>query len=175
MDAVDIVTGHDILGHLTNIITVLSYTRVQYKQLVVGETVHGLAHTDMIGCQHLRALGLSAIGIDPSVQLHPTFMTLVDHPLQGIPIRTGGFTLLTRQESTPGFELALIEGVTLRTHLEDDHVHTVLLQLVKLIGQRLLHLLCSHTLELSVNTLDPRTAHLPLLGTCCHRKQQRHR
>ena len=78
------------------------------------------------------------------------------------PVRLRRPTLLTGQETAPWFELALVESVALRTHLEDNHIHTVLHQLIELIGQRLLHLLGAHALKLSVDTLNPRTAHLTL-------------
>ena len=120
----------------------------------------------MVGCQLLRALGLRTIGIDPGVELHTTFMTLVYHPLQRIPIRRRCHTLLSCQKTTPRFYLTLIERITLRTNLKDDDVHTVFLQLVELVSQRLLHPLFAHTLELSVDALYPRTTHLPFLGFC---------
>ena len=164
MDTVDIITGDDILGHLADIIAVLGQSGIQDKHIVIGETTHRLPHGDMIGSQLLGGLRLSTIGIDPRVQLHPALVTLGDHPLQRIPVRLRGLTLLTGQETAPGFEFALIEGIALRTHLEDDHIRTVLLQLVELIGQRLLHLLGAHPLKLSVDTLNPRTTHLSLLG-----------
>ena len=109
------------------------------------------------------------------MQLHPTLVALFDHPFQGIPVGTWCLTLLSGQETAPRFELTLIEGIALRANLEDDHIHSVSLQLVELIGQRLLHLHCSKSLELPVNTLDPRATHLPLLLCAhCHREHQRH-
>ena len=53
-----------------------------------------------------------------------------------------------------------------RTNLENNDIHTIFLQLVELVGQRLLHPLFAHTLELSVDALYPRTTHLPFLGFC---------
>ena len=43
---------------------------------------------------------------------------------------------------------------------EDNGIDTILLQFVELVGQCLLHRLCSHALELTIYTLDPCAAHL---------------
>ena len=106
------------------------------------------------------------------MQFHPSTVTLGDHPLKGIPIGTRRNALLACQETAPGFYLTLIEGVALRAHLEDDHIHAVLLQLVQLVGQRLLHLLRPQALKLSVHTLNPRPAELTLLCLSRHRQQE---
>ena len=164
VNTVDIITGDDILCHFADIIAVLSHTRIQDKHIIVSKTTHGFPNGNMIRGQLLGGLRLSTIGIDPGMQFHATLVTLVDHPLQRIPVRLRSFTLLTCEETAPRFEFALIEGVALRTYLEDNHIHTVLLQLVELIGQRLLHLLGTHTLKLSVDALNPRTTHFSLLG-----------
>ena len=164
MDTVDIIAGDDILGHLTDIVAVLWHTGIENKHIVVSKAGHRLSDSDMLRGQLLGGLRLGAIGIDPGVQFHPTLMALGNHPLKGIPVRLRGLTLLTGEETAPRLKLALIEGIALRAYLEDNHIHTVLLQLVELIGQRLLHLLGTHPLKLSVDTLNPRATHFSLLG-----------
>ena len=87
MNTIHIVTGHDILGHLTDIVTVLRNTRIQYLQSVVVKTSLRMLNSHMSGSQCRCTLCLRTIRIDPRMQLHATLMTLFNHPLQGIPIR----------------------------------------------------------------------------------------
>ena len=160
VDAVDIVACDDILGDLADIIAILGHTGIEDEHIVVGEATHWLPRGDMIGGQLLGGLRLGAIGIDPGVELHTAIVALGNHPLKGIPVRLWRLALLPGEETAPRLELALVEGIALRTHLEDDNIDTILLQLVELVGQRLLHLLGAHPLELSVDTLNPRPAEL---------------
>ena len=121
----------------------------------------------MIGSQRRCALRLRTIRINPRMQLHTTLMTLVYHPLQRVPIGRRCLTLLACQETTPRFYATLIERITFRTHLEDNRVDTIFLEFIQLIRQSLLHLLRSHSQELSVHTLNPSTAKLTFfLSTC---------
>ena len=166
METVNIITADDILHNRTDIVTVLRDAGIQEEHLVVGKTVHRLSDSNMVSSQLLCALGLRTIGINPGVELHTTLMTLVNHPLQRIPIWRRCHPLLACQKTAPRFYLTLIERITLRTNLKDDDVHTVFLQLVELVSQRLLHPLFDHALELSVDALYPRTTHLPFLGFC---------
>ena len=76
------------------------------------------------------------------MQFHATLMTLLDHPFQRILIRTGRLALCTREEAAPWLHAALVEGIALRPHLEDDGVTTIFLQFVELVAQYALHLLC---------------------------------
>ena len=81
VDAVDIVAGDDVLGHLTDIFTVLWHAGIEDKHIVVGKARHRLSDSNMVRCQLLGSLRLGAIGIDPGVKLHPTLMALSNHPL----------------------------------------------------------------------------------------------
>ena len=164
VDTVHVIARHDVLGHLTDIIAILRNTRIQNQQVVILKTRLRRTLGDMVCSQRLRGLRPRTIRIDPGVQLHATLVALGNHPLQGIPVWRWCLALNTRQESAPGLQLTLVEGIAFWAHLEDNQVHTVFLQLVELIGQRLLHLLGSHTPELTVHTLYPRSPHLPLLG-----------
>ena len=98
------------------------------------------------------------------MEFQTTVVALSDHPLQWVPIRRRRCTLTPCKELTPWLILTWIERITLSTHLKDDSIHTISLQFVQLITQRTLHLLCTNTLELSVHTLNPRTAELSLLS-----------
>ena len=75
------------------------------------------------------------------MNLHSTLMTLLNHPLQRIPIRRWCLALDTGQKLAPRFEVALVKGIAFCTHLEDDGIHAILLQFVKLLGKHRLDLL----------------------------------
>ena len=172
MDTIHIVAAHDITGYLADIVAIFRNTGVQDKELVVGKAVHRLTHSDMHRRELTRALGLCPIGIDPCMQFHPALVTLINHPLQGIPVGFGCYALGACQETAPRLNLTLVKGITLRTDLKDNHVDAVLLQLIELIGQRLLHLHCTHALELSVDALYPGTTHLTFLSSGCQSEQK---
>ena len=174
VDAIDIVARDDILGHLADVVASLRNAWIQNQQSVVLETEMRCTIDDMACSQRLGGLGASTIGIDPRMQFHTTLVALSNHPLQGIPIRRWRLALNTCEESAPGLDLALVERITLWAHLEDNQIDTILLQLVELIGQRLLHLLCTHTLELSVHTLNPCPTHFALLAHCWQSQQHCH-
>lgn len=76
---------------------------------------------------------LGTIRIDPGMNLHSTLMTLLNHPLQRIPIRRWSLALDTGEELAPRFKITLIKGITFGTYLEDDGIHAILLQFVKLL------------------------------------------
>ena len=75
------------------------------------------------------------------MNLHSTLMTLLNHPLQRVPIRQRGLALDTGEELTPRFEVTLIKGIAFGTHLEDDGIHAILLQFIELLGEHRLDLL----------------------------------
>ena len=75
------------------------------------------------------------------MNLHSTLMTLLNHPLQRVPIRRRSLALDTGKELAPRFEVALIKGIAFGTHLEDDGIHAILLQFIKLLGEHRLDLL----------------------------------
>ena len=87
----------------------------------------------MVGVEHSRGLGLCTVWVEPSMQLHATLMTLVYHPLQGVPVGRGSLALLSGEKSAPRLKVALVQSVTLGTHLKEYSVDTILLQFVKLI------------------------------------------
>ena len=162
VDSVNIIAGDDVASHLTDVVTILGDTRIQNRLPVILKAILGLTVLDMVGSQHCSGLSTCTIGIDPGVQLHTTGMALVNHPLKRVPVRLRRPTLLSCQETTPRLDTTFIERIALRTHLKDNEVNTVLLQLIKLVSQRLLHLLSAQVLELSVHTLNPCATHLTL-------------
>ena len=103
-------------------------------------------------------------------------MALFNHPRQGIPIRVRRRSLLAGQIPAPRLQLTGIQGIALAPHLEKDSIDTILLQIIQLTCQNLLHTVTLHTLELTVNTLNPCAPELPLriLGDCrcCYQEQQ---
>ena len=169
MDTIHIITGHNVLCHHTYIVAILIDTRIQNKQVVVSKTGIWFANGNVIIGQLMCGLGLGTERVDPCVQLHAALVALVDHPLQRVPIWVGRLALHTCQESAPRLDVTLVKRITLRANLEDYHIHAILLQLVELIGKRLLHLLCPHVQELSVNTLYPCATHLSLLSRSSNR------
>ena len=79
--------------------------------------------------------------IDPCMKFHTTVVALLNHPLQRIPVRRRSLSLHTRQITAPWLILTGIERITLSTHLEDDGIHTILLQFIQLSGEHSLNLL----------------------------------
>ena len=122
-----------------------------------------MAHDDMIGSILMGRLGLGTIRINPGMKLHTATMTLVYHPLQGVPIGIRLLALLTRQIVAPRLQRALIEGVAFRTNLKNDGITAVVLQDVELMGQCTLHGFSADTLELAVDTLNPGASKLAFL------------
>ena len=75
------------------------------------------------------------------MNLHSTLMTLLNHPLQRVPIRRWSLALNTGEELTPRFKITLIKCIAFGTHLEDDGIHAILLQFIELLGEHRLDLL----------------------------------
>ena len=119
---------------------------------------------DMACSERRRAFRLGTERIDPSVQLHAPLVALFYHPLQWVPVRLRCTSLLTGKVTAPRLQVTLIERITLRTHLKDDGIDTISLQNIELSAQFLLDGLCGHALKLAVDTLNPCTAELSLLG-----------
>ena len=163
MQSVNIVACQDVTDHLADEVTVLLDGRIQQRQSVILEATLRIAVDDVVVSIAMRRLRLGTIGVDPCVQLHATLMTLINHPLQGVPIGLRCPTLLACQIIAPRLQLTLVERITLRAHLEDDGIAAILSQLVQLIAQRLLHLQSWHALKLSVDTLYPCSTELTLL------------
>ena len=174
VQSVNIITLQDVHDDSTDVVAVLLQGWVQQRQSVIGEATLRMTTDHMARTVGMGSLRLGTIGIDPRMQLHAALVTLFNHPLQGVPIGLWRPTLLTRQVVAPGLQLTLIEGITLWAHLEDDGVATILLQLVQLVGQRLLHGLCRHAHELSVDTLYPCATELTFLLRLNSQGQQHH-
>ena len=162
VNTVNIVTCYDIAHYVANVIAVLGNTRVQYEQVVILETALWVAYGNMADSKFLRGFCFGTVGVDPCVQFHAASVTLVDHPLQRVPIWIGRFSLLSCKKAAPRFNLTLIESVTFGTYLKDDNVDAVFLQFVELIGERLLHFLGTHALELPIDALYPCPTELSL-------------
>ena len=141
MQSVNIVAAQDVAHHRTDILTVLSHSGIEDYLVVVGKAPLRMLACHMICGKLSGGLGLGTVGVYPCVKLHATLVALVHHPLQRIPIRRRGLSLPACQETAPRLNLALIERITLGTHLKHDGVGAHLLQLIQLITQGLLHLL----------------------------------
>ena len=162
VQAVHVVTLHNVHGHTADVVAVLRLAGVEEHQAVVMEEALGMLEIGMLCRQGHSALGLGTVGVYPCVALHATAVTLLHHPCQRVPIRLGGTSLLCRQVAAPGFHLALVQGIGLGTHLEHDGIDAATLQFVQLHGQRLLHPLASDTRPLVIDTLYPGTAEFSL-------------
>ena len=163
MESIDVISAHDVLHDVADILAVLRQTRVQQQLSVVVKGTLWVLHAHVVHGKCCGGLGFCTIGINPSMNLHTALVALVHHPLQRIPVRRRGLSLLTGEEATPRFKATFIEGVALRSHLEDDGINAVALQLIELSRERLLHLLGSHAQELSVNTLYPSSSEFPFV------------
>lgn len=129
MEAVDVITAHEVSRHLAGIVRCLLYAWVQNDEVAIDEAKFGMPDRHMTGREG-RSLGgsvLGTIGIDPSVQFHAPLVALRHHPCQRVPVGRGCLALCTCQELTPWFELALIEGIALGAHLKDNGIDTILL------------------------------------------------
>ena len=173
MQAIDIITGDDIPDDVTDIVTAGLEGRIEQCQTIVLESPLRMLHNNMIAGIGMSYLRLGTIRVYPGMQFHTATVTLVNHPLQGIPIGSRSPTLLCCEIIAPGLQLTLIEGITLRTYLENDGITAIFLQLVKLIGQRALHLFGTHALKLSIDTLNPGTTELSL-RLCLNARSHEH-
>src|SRR5574344_1480843 len=89
------------------------------------------------------------------MEFHAPLMTFINHPLQRIPIRHRCFSLYSCQKMTPWLYAAFVECITCWTNLKYNGVGTIFLQFIQLVGKCFLHLLRTHALKLSVDTLNP--------------------
>ena len=71
------------------------------------------------------------------MELHTAGVALVDDEAQRVPRGVGSFALLTGEVLTPGLVGALVEGITLSAHLEDDRIATEALQERDAVAQEL--------------------------------------
>ena len=175
VDAIDVVAGDDVVYDLADEFAVFGSSRVEENKSVVVEEAVGVARVFVGRSQSRRSLRLGPIRIDPGMQFHLSSMALLNHPLQRVPIRVWRHSLLSGQEAAPRLYPAGIERVAFYTHLEEDGVDAVLLQVVELTGEHCLHLVALHVHELSVDSLNPCSAKLSLgiLSHCqgCHEEQ----
>ena len=102
------------------------------------------------------------------MKLHLPQMALLNHPLQWVPVRVRRQTLLACQIAAPGFYQAGVERVALHSHLKEDGVDAIPLQIVQLTDEHGLHAVTTDVLELSVDCLNPSSTKLSL-GILSHR------
>ena len=162
MEPVDVVAADDVGHYLTDVTVVLGQARVEENQSVVLKEAVGILH---IGVHHGQLGGALRLGperVDPGVQLHAPAVTLLNHPLQGVPIGVGSLALLPCQETAPRLVGRVVESVGLATYLEDDRIDAALLHHIELARQIGLHGIAGHALELPVDKLDPSTTELTL-------------
>lgn len=173
VNAIHIITAHNVARHLTDIVAVLGTAGVKEQQTVIIEETVGVTEVLMRVGQCRCTLCLGTIRVDPCMQLHLSGMTLLYHPLQGIPIRIGSQPLLTGQITTPRFQFTGIERIALTAYLKEDGIDAIALKVIELACQHLLHTLTTHSLKLPIHTLNPGTTKFPLRVSCQgHRCQQ---
>ena len=128
------------------------------------------------GCRTFRTC---TIRINPCMKFHVALVTLINHPLQRIPLRR--FPLYSSQIAAPWLITRLVKRIRFCTYLKNNGIDTSFLQSIELSSQYTLHLLCSHSLKLSVHTLNPSSTEFTLGGfrlgrhrkcqhTCSHRQ-----
>ena len=174
VQSIDVIACHDVADDIADIVAAGLQGRVQQRQTVVLERPFGMLHNDMVASIAVCRLRLGTIGVNPCVQLHAALVALVDHPSQRVPIGIGFGALFAGQVVAPWLDVALIEGVALGPHLEDDGVAAVFLQLVQLVRQRLFHRLGTHALKLSVHALNPGAAELAFVLRWQNQCKQQH-
>ena len=135
METVDVVAAHDIGCHTAGIVGCLLETWVQEHKVVIAEAEIRmlLHHAHRRYLTHRGGTMLGTVRINPGMNLHATAVTLLYHPLQGVPVWRRCLALHTRKILAPRFEVALVEGIALGSHLEDDGIHAILLQFVELV------------------------------------------
>ena len=104
------------------------------------------------------------------MEFHAAGVTFLNHKLQGVPHRLGRLAAIG-EEAAPLLQLALIESICLRAHLEDDSITACLLQDIELVAQILL-ILIRATVVIAVlpYSVHPSTAKFAL-GILCHGAQ----
>ena len=165
MQSIHIIATDDIIHHLTYIVASLGLSGVEDDLSVVCERHLRVPDGDMALARRLSSFRLSSEGIDPCMQFHAPFMSLCNHPCQRIPVGLRCPTLFCCEEAAPRFQVALVEGITFRSDLEDDGVDPILLQFIELIRESVLHLLSGHSDELSVDALYPCSSKFAFSGT----------
>ena len=139
MKSIDIIAAKDIANDMTYILAILVVGRIEDVLSVILKDEIATLVGYVLGREDMGGLGLGTIGIYPCMEFHTALVTLLYHPLERVPIRRGSLALLTCEKTAPRFDTAIVEGVALGTHLEDDGIGTVLLQFVQLIGKCFLH------------------------------------
>ena len=172
MQSINIISVYDIANNLADILTVFRQARIKVQLTAILQEQFRILIERMERRKSSCTLGASTIRINPRMKLHVALVTFVNHPLQRIPLRR--FSLNTSEITAPWFVIGLIERIGFGTNLEDDSIDTRFLQGIKLGSKHTLHLLCSHTLELSVHTLNPSSTELTLrrFGLSRHREGQ---
>ena len=158
VETIHVVTAHDVGSHIADVTLIFHDARIEEQQSIIAQEAFGILKIGVCGGKFFRTLGFGTERIDPRVQLHATVMTLVDHPREWIPTRI--LTLTSGEKFAPRFVVALIEGIGFCTHLKHHGIDATGLQNIELAGEIGLHLLATHALELSIDTLNPSTAHL---------------
>ena len=178
MNSIDIIARDNILHYLANIISILFQRWIQDELSVVRNHTIRMKQGHVIGGQLRRTFCFGSERIYPCMEFHPTLMTLVYHPLKRVPIRRRSHTLSTCEKTAPRFQLTLVKGIALGTHLEDNSIDAVLLKLVQLMKEVLLHSLRTQSLKLPIDTLNPRSPELTFLSRkdlCKGQKKQDNR
>ena len=137
MNGIDIVALDDVAYDGADIADALWIAWIHVELLAVADEELGRLLSSVIRRQISLSIACTTIGIDPSVELHTSGVTLVDDEAQRVPRGVGCFALLTGEVLTPGLVGALVEGITLGTHLEDDRIATEALQERDAVAQEL--------------------------------------
>ena len=122
MDGIDIVALYDVADDGADIADALRIAWIHVELLAVADEELGRVLSSVVRRQISLGVACTTIGIDPSVELHTAGVALVDDEAQRIPRGVRRFALLTGEVLTPGLVGALVESITLGTHLEDDRV-----------------------------------------------------
>ena len=158
VQAVYIIATHDVGCNFANVALIFHHTRIKNQQSIIAKEAFRIFEIRVRSSQFVRTFCLRTKGINPCVQLHATIVTLINHPSQRIP--TWVATLLSGEEFAPRFKRTLIKCIGFGAHLKHHRIDATSLQHIELMSEIGLHLLSAHALKLTIDTLNPGTAHL---------------
>ena len=163
MNGIDIVALYDVADDGADIADALRIPWVHIELLAVADEELGRLLGSVVRRQISLGIARTTIGIDPSVELHTAGVALVDDEAQRVPRGVRSFALLTSEVLTPGLVGALVEGITLSTHLEDDRVAAQTMEECDAVAQELTCLFArERSVVAAVDRREPSAAELTL-------------
>ena len=163
MNGIDIVALYDVADDGADIADALRIAWIHVELLAVADEELGRLLSSVVRRQISLGIARTTIGIDPSVEFHTAGVALVDDEAQRVPRGVGRFALLTGEVLTPGLVGALVEGITLSAHLEDNRVAAQTVEECDTIAEELTCLFArERSVIAAVDRREPSAAELTL-------------